>query len=281
MSWIKKSIDKLSKELKFSASDPKNFVEVWSFQSTTLRIISLFIVVLIILTVLFTYLAVSGPLSGYFTTNDVPIERKQLEDQRKHIDTLTAKIKSQEEYLSNMTRILQGENPLQDLSDSLVGMPEINYDSLNDKMTDSERELLEKINEDIRSVKSGNDKLAIFGNPVVGEISQNYNKNQHSGIDIVTKKDAEVKACLAGTVIYSGFSRKDGYLIIIDHGNGFLSVNKHCKAVFKKVGDKVQLGDPIAIVGSTGENTSGPHLHFELWHNQKPVNPQDYISFKN
>jgi murein DD-endopeptidase MepM/ murein hydrolase activator NlpD len=73
----------------------------------------------------------------------------------------------------------------------------------------------------------------------------------------------------------------DGYILILDHANGYITVYKHNKKALKKIGEKVKLGDPIAIVGNTGDNTDGPHLHFELWYNQSPVNPTDYMNFKN
>ena len=108
---------------------------------------------------------------------------------------------------------------------------------------------------------------------------QEFDLNNHPGIDVVTEKDMAVKACLSGTVIYAGYTRKDGYIVIIEHQNKYISIYKHNKRVLKKIGSKVQLGDPISIVGNTGGNTDGPHLHFELWHDQTPVNPQEYMSF--
>jgi murein DD-endopeptidase MepM/ murein hydrolase activator NlpD len=96
---------------------------------------------------------------------------------------------------------------------------------------------------------------------------------------VVTEKNETIKACLSGTVLYAGFTRQDGYIVILDHGNGYSSVYKHARKALKKTGDRVQIGDPVAIVGNTGENTNGPHLHFELWYNQAPVNPEDYITF--
>ena len=87
-------------------------------------------------------------------------------------------------------------------------------------------------------------------------------------------------ACLAGTVVYSGYTQKDGFILIVDHANGYLSVYKHNKTVLKKTGNRVQMNDPIAIAGNSGENSTGPHLHFELWYNQSAVNPEDYMRFK-
>ena len=113
----------------------------------------------------------------------------------------------------------------------------------------------------------------------MGVVSQKFNSENHFGIDVVTKKNEVVKACLAGTIIYAGYTHKDGYIILIEHKNDVVSVYRHNQRVLKKTGATVKLGDPIAIVGNTGENTDGPHLHFELWQNQVPVNPSDFIRF--
>jgi len=118
-----------------------------------------------------------------------------------------------------------------------------------------------------------------FAIPAIGVVSHAFDKSNQPGIDVGPPKDYTVKACLAGRIRYAGYIREDGNILIVEHAGGFTSVYKHNKTVLKKLGTKVQLGDPIAIVGNSGENTDGPHLHFELWYNQTPVNPTDYIKF--
>jgi murein DD-endopeptidase MepM/ murein hydrolase activator NlpD len=101
----------------------------------------------------------------------------------------------------------------------------------------------------------------------------------HYGIDLADVKDAPVSAALQGTVIEASWTYEDGYVIAVQHRNNFISFYKHNSALLKKVGSFVQTGEAIAIIGDSGHNTSGPHLHFELWHNGQPVNPTQYISF--
>ncbi len=280
MSRLRSLWDKLNSELKYSASNPMNFNEIWSFQSTGVRIISLIILYSIIVGFLAVLLVVYGPFSRYLSTNDVDINRETLEKQNVEIASLSKKLETQNLFISNISKLLHGEELDSLTVDEILEMPVINYDSLDENFTASEKNLVQKINEDIRMNRKEEEHMAIFGSPVIGEISQKYDKRSHPGVDIVTVKGKEVKACLAGTVIYSGFTQKDGYMMVVDHGNGFVSIYKHNRTNFKKIGDKVQLGDPIAIVGNTGENTTGPHLHFELWHNQKAVDPVEYINFK-
>jgi murein DD-endopeptidase MepM/ murein hydrolase activator NlpD len=97
--------------------------------------------------------------------------------------------------------------------------------------------------------------------------------------DIVTKKDESIKSTLAGTVIYSGWTSESGYMIQIQHNNDIVSVYKHNSVVLKNEGERVNAGQVIAIVGNSGEITTGPHLHFEIWHKGTAIDPQDYISF--
>ena len=162
---------------------------------------------------------------------------------------------------------------------ALVGFGDRTGDGLKTSFTGAETKLSKEVRNDISTPSGQKASLTYFGSPIVGVVSQEFDMKNHPGIDVVTTKDKTIKACLAGTVLYSGYSRKDGYILIIGHSGNFISVYKHNKTVLKKMGAKVQLGDPIAIVGNTGENSDGPHLHFELWYNQIPVNPSDYIKF--
>jgi len=101
----------------------------------------------------------------------------------------------------------------------------------------------------------------------------------HYGIDIVAGKNEAIKATLDGTVIFSGWTLATGYVIALQHANNIISVYKHNSALLKHQGNYVKAGEPIAIIGETGELSTGPHLHFELWFNGNPVNPKDYIVF--
>ena len=101
----------------------------------------------------------------------------------------------------------------------------------------------------------------------------------HYGVDIVSKSNEPVKAAADGTVIFADWSQESGNVIAIQHRGNIVSVYKHNSALLKKVGNFVNSGEVIAIIGNTGELTTGPHLHFELWYNGNPVNPEEFISF--
>jgi murein DD-endopeptidase MepM/ murein hydrolase activator NlpD len=119
-----------------------------------------------------------------------------------------------------------------------------------------------------------------FFTPVKGLISDHYDaKQNHFGIDIVAQPNEVVKATLEGTITLASWTLETGYIIQIQHHNNILSVYKHNANLLQKVGNQVKAGDAIAILGNSGELSTGPHLHFELWYNGKPINPEEYIIF--
>jgi len=102
---------------------------------------------------------------------------------------------------------------------------------------------------------------------------------KHYAVDIAVPKDTPVKAVYDAVVLFSEWSADTGYVIVLDHGK-FVSVYKHNATVFKKQGDKVKAGEVIALAGSEGEESTGPHLHFELWINGIAVDPEQYFEFE-
>lgn len=120
-----------------------------------------------------------------------------------------------------------------------------------------------------------------FFKPVTGLVSQKYNPvENHFGIDVVCEKNEAVKATLPGKVILANWSVETGHTIIIQHLDNLISIYKHNSILLKRKGDWVKAGEVIAFVGNSGELTTGPHLHFEIWHNSNPINPLDVISFE-
>ena len=118
----------------------------------------------------------------------------------------------------------------------------------------------------------------IFIKPVTGYISRHFNPLKgHMGIDYVVKEGTPVYAAGGGYIIFADYTIDDGYMIIINHGNGFLSIYKHLSTLIKHQRDIVEQGELIALSGNSGRRTTGPHLHFELWQDGKPVNPEKLL----
>jgi len=119
-----------------------------------------------------------------------------------------------------------------------------------------------------------------FMPPVSGEVTSAFDlKKEHYGVDIAAAKNTPVKAAANGMVISSGYTVETGYSIAIQHPNNVVTIYKHNSVILKKEGSPVKAGEAIAIIGNTGEQSSGPHLHFELWHKGRAVNPVGYINF--
>ena len=120
----------------------------------------------------------------------------------------------------------------------------------------------------------------LFFTPLKGVITKGFDPvKKHFGVDVVAKQNEAIKSVLDGTVIFSNWTLETGYVVAIQHSQNIVSIYKHNSAILTKAGDYVNAGDPVAIIGESGEYTTGPHLHFELWYEGKPVNPKDYISF--
>jgi len=117
--------------------------------------------------------------------------------------------------------------------------------------------------------------------PVKGTITDKFNpQREHFGIDVAAAKDAAIKAIDEGTVTLAAYTAETGYIIQIQHDNDLISVYKHNSSLLKKQGEKVRAGEAIAIIGETGEYSSGPHLHFEMWRNGVALNPEIFFSFE-
>jgi murein DD-endopeptidase MepM/ murein hydrolase activator NlpD len=119
-----------------------------------------------------------------------------------------------------------------------------------------------------------------FFPPIDGLVSRPFNlKIDHYGVDVVSKSNEPIKAVADGTILFADWSQESGNVIAIQHRGNVVSLYKHNSALLKKVGNFVNSGEVIAIIGNSGDLTTGPHLHFELWFNGKPVDPEDFISF--
>ncbi len=129
-------------------------------------------------------------------------------------------------------------------------------------------------------LKYNNLKDTSFIPPVKGIIISHMDfYSEHYGIDIVAKKDEVVKSIDNGMVIFTGWTIEGGNIIVIQHKKNLITIYKHNSQLLKKAGNFVSKGDAIAIIGNSGDFSTGPHLHFEMWHNGDPINPQDYIIF--
>ena len=206
-------------------------------------------------------------------------------------DSLENEIRIRDQYFRNLQLITQGKEPnnyfnSEDsiITDSLFKLQDVNfskskYDSILRKQIEEE-EFYNLSENNYVGNKSDNITRLNFFVPLKGYVTNKFNSSeQHFGTDIVAKPNATVMATLSGTVIMSTWTLDAGYIIEIQHDHGLISVYKHNSQLLKKTGSIVKAGEPIAIIGNTGEYTTGPHLHFELWHKGKPIDAENYIVF--
>lgn len=201
------------------------------------------------------------------------------------LDSIQRELTIRDQYFMNINRIVNGERPEDFLNDTSTsqGPDEIIFHrSANDSILRQKVEADEQFRLSISDRLQDGEVLSDihFFTPVRGIVTNPFNPlENHFGIDLVAGPNEVVKATLGGTVTMATWTLETGHVIQIQHENNMMSVYKHNAELFKTVGMKVSAGDAIAIVGNSGELTTGPHLHFELWHNGVPLNPSDYIVF--
>ncbi len=275
-SWFKQST-------RLVGMDPITFEEWWRVKINRIQLLSIIILIFISFFLINYALFSFTPLSKILPENVQDRSKNQLKEQMESIKMLNGKIDAQDSYIKNLQQVILGEIPIDSVYlERNFEEEDINEFELDTSFSDAEEALTAQI-------QMSNDKQTantkdIFKNlflfdPVKGEISREFRTPNHPGVDVVTKKNEQIKACLDGIVLHSSYDDKDGYTVILSHQNEIVSVYKHAQKIIVEVGEKVTAGTAIAIVGNTGERTTGPHLHFELWSDMGPLNPLDYLSF--
>lgn len=278
---IQNFVERLRERHKLTYIDDTTYHEKWSFNVSSLSLISIVLVYSLVLIVIVMVLFRYTSLNAYVMAGGGDETRVLVEQQSNTIDSLYAITSSNEKYLNDLKKLLNDE-PFDDTTKlQKQDTTYLNYEP--DFRRSKEDSLLRQKVEYESKGGNKNEKgfsVDFFFPPVNGRVSQSFNLQKgHYGVDIVTTADEPIKACLDGTAIAAGWIPGEGNIFIIQHNNDLISVYKHCSVLLKNQGDKILTGDPIGIVGNTGENTSGPHLHFELWQKGGALNPQEFISF--
>lgn len=200
-------------------------------------------------------------------------------------DSLQHIIDVNEKYFGSIKSVLTGDvKTVAFNKDSILKAANAETEHLNIKASKQDSILREKVDKEDKYnlfESALSDSNFILFPPVNGTISQGYNvKERHYAIDIIVAKNTPVKATADGTVIFAEWTTDTGYVVIIEHSYELISVYKHNVSLSKVQGDVVKAGEVIAMAGNTGEYTTGPHLHFELWSKGYPINPTNFIDFK-
>lgn len=280
-----KLFQKLTNKYRMVLLNEDTYEEVGNIRLTRLNLIALVGVVLILLIAiifsLIAYTNIRELIPGY---PDAAM-RQHIRQNAMKVDSLEYEQSIRDQYFNNLNRIISGEMPENYLNDTagMVDVEEISFlRSTNDALLRQQVEAEEQFRLSVLDQEYLNRNLydMHFFTPVDGIITRSFDPTEgHFGIDLVAAPNEVVKAALDGTVTMSTWTLETGYVIQVQHDNELISVYKHNATLFKSVGQKVVAGDAIAIVGNSGELTTGPHLHFELWHDRVPLNPVEYIVF--
>ena len=261
------------------------FEERLSFKLTRLNVFVLCSLLAIFLISL-TYLLIAfTPLREYIPGYSSTALKKQATELNYKTDSLQQVIAMNELYYTSIKKVLKGDVSAEDFNkDSIVEAVKLEASEVDLNPNAEDSLLREKVDKEdkynlFESATSASN-FVLFP-PVNGTISELYNaKEKHYAVDIVVAEDTPVKATADGIVIFSEWTANTGYVIIIEHSYGLISIYKHNAALTKAQGDLVKAGEVIATAGNTGELTTGPHLHFELWNDGYPINPTNFIDFK-
>jgi murein DD-endopeptidase MepM/ murein hydrolase activator NlpD len=202
------------------------------------------------------------------------------------LDSLERELELRDKYFANFNAVISGKQPMETISpkDTTVRTGSVKFsDSPEDSALRNQVEKEEKYNLSLgpRTAESNSLASLHFFPPVKGIVTGRFDPAQkHFATDVVTKAKSPVMAALDGTVIFTGWTMETGYVIEIQHNNNLVTVYKHNSALLKEPGDLVRAGEPVSVVGDSGElYTSGPHLHFEIWFKGSPLDPEKHVFF--
>ena len=281
----KSSKEHKTSKFRLALVDNQSHKQLFTVQFTKTSLFVAIVTILVTLCTLIFCIIAFTPVKTFIPGYpDARTKREAIQNAIK-IDSLENVIYKWGLYSENLKRVLEGAAPVK--IDSLVNAG-MNEAGRNIDLADIQRQdslLREKVKEEEQFGIAARNRRILpiegmhFFCPLKGVVSQGYDPISHPYIDITAPAGSVVKATLDGTVIYAGWDNETGHTIQLQHDGDIISIYRHNEKLLKKSGDKVTAGTSIALVGNTGELTSGDHLHFELWHKGEAVDPTKYINF--
>lgn len=267
----------------------ENFAERTTLSFTYAKGI-LFLVVIFLIMLLVSLYLVTTLLAAWLDPRHVEVEaNRQLIELSLAVDSLEQEVSRKDVYIQSFQRLATGAVA----HDTLTAAPE--SAGVDVKADEDQIYSMVAVDSALRAEFEGTgveERLTLsssanelqelfFITPIAGGlVSSPYDaKIKHLGVDVVAKQDEPVKAAADGTVLFASWTQKEGYVMAVQHKANVITLYKHNSALLKEAGDFVRAGEIVAIIGNTGELTTGPHLHFELWYNGNPVNPEEFVSF--
>jgi murein DD-endopeptidase MepM/ murein hydrolase activator NlpD len=292
LSWWEqkdKWFDKLRNKYRLIILNETTFEEKISFRLSRLNVFVVTGTLGILLIFLTTYIIAFTPLREYIPGFQSITAQKEIYDIQLRADSIEKELQAKDAYLANIQKIIGGGIPKDTASQKPSDSSIVKYRKTTANASNAELKLRNEYDKETqynlnptkgKEASESSIRSINFFTPVKGTITTKFDpKEKHYGIDITTSKEEPVKAALDGTVVFADFTIKTGYVIGIQHRQNFMTFYKQNSLLLKSPGQFIRAGEPIAVVGNSGETKNGPHLHFELWHNGAPVNPLEYIDF--
>ena len=275
---------KLLNKYRLVVLNEETYEEQLYFRLTRLNVMIISILLISVFVTGTVLLIASTPLKEFIPGYSSTAMRAQAAENAIKLDSLNRAYDQSIRYLNSIQQVLVGDLKFDELNESPITLDSFSKrpkaivsmsidDSLLRAMVDQE----DKYN--FQGGSKSKINFVLFP-PAQGDLSQTYDPtNKHYAVDIVLKENAPIKAVADGTVIFSEWTASTGHVIIIEHPFGLISAYKHNASLSKQQGDYVVAGEVIASAGNTGELSTGWHLHFELWSDGYPMNPESFIDF--
>lgn len=262
-----------------------SFEEIFSLKLTLMNVFVVVTISAVILISITTYIIAFTPLREYIPGYASSELKKNATELAIKSDSLALALRKNETYIHSIKKVLTGELEYAQVNkDSILAAPQQTPD--NAELSPSKADLLlreQVAREDKYNLfeKTNSKVSVVLFSPAKGIVTEKFNpKQRHYAIDVALAKNTPIKAVLNGTVIFADWTPTTGNVVILRHNNGFISVYKHAESLTKSQGDLVKTGEVIALAGSTGQESTGIHLHFELWKDGYPIDPENFISFE-
>ena len=291
--WQRISFKKLNRKYVFLMSHEETMEPIVDFRVNLMNIIIITIASIVFLIAITTVIIAFTPLREYIPGYTDTSLKRELYALNRRADSIEQDLHRKDVYFNNLKLVIEGYDFDKDsLGTADIYSPMATFDidtiALHRSAQDSalraefEQDNMYNLPESNEYIKTTlHPEAAKFFTPITGVVILPYDpSNGHYGVDIASAENQVIKATLDGTVVYASWTLDFGYTIGIQHDNNYFSTYKHNATLLKKEGDYVKAGEAIAIVGESGEDVKGQHLHFELWHNGMSVNPQEYINFE-
>jgi murein DD-endopeptidase MepM/ murein hydrolase activator NlpD len=261
------------------------FEEIFSLRLTLMNVFVVATVGAILIIFITTYIIAFTPLREYIPGYASTQLKKDATNLAIKSDSLTKALQKNEAYIASVKKILTGDLDYAKFNkDSIIATAKEAISDEEMQATDEEKKLIEDVaREDKYNLfeKAKPKVNAVLFAPVKGSITEKFNpRNKHFAVDVAVPKNTPIKTVLSGTVLFADWTPTNGNVIIVRHNNGFISVYKHAASLTASQGDNVKTGEVIALAGSTGQESTGIHLHFELWKDGFPIDPSIFISFE-